>query len=107
MTNVYYLYILECSNGAYYTGYTVDIERRYMEHLQGNAKSKYTRSFPPVRLANCWTISSDLSDILKLEIKIKQLSKQQKKNLISDPSQLACLAAELALGEITIHPYQG
>ena len=33
----YFIYILECSNGSYYTGYTTDMERRYQEHLDGTA----------------------------------------------------------------------
>ena len=50
----YYVYILLCKNGSYYTGYTTDIKRRYKEHLKGTAKSKYTRSFKVKNLAQCW-----------------------------------------------------
>ena len=78
---VYFVYILECSNGNYYTGYTTDLERRYQEHLQGSAKCKYTRSFPPRRIAAHWRIDTDLSGILKIEAAIKRLSKIEKKRL--------------------------
>jgi len=82
----YFVYILECSNGAYYTGYTTDIERRYQEHLDGSFKCKYTRSFPPKRIAACWEIEGDLSTALKLEKRIKLLPRSDKDRLITDSS---------------------
>lgn len=95
LRNKYYLYILECSNGGYYTGYTNDINRRYQEHQQGSAKCKYTRSFPPRRIAALWEFDCTLSEILKLESAIKRLSKQKKHDLILAPENLfACCAHE-------------
>ncbi|OGO94088.1 MAG: hypothetical protein A3F41_04880 [Coxiella sp. RIFCSPHIGHO2_12_FULL_44_14] len=85
----YYLYLLECQNNAYYTGYTSNIERRYQEHVAGSLKCKYTRSFPPKRLAVCWKMELPLSEILKIECKIKRLSKQKKIELINHPHRLA------------------
>ena len=80
----YFIYILECSNGAYYTGYTTDIERRYQEHLNGSLKCKYTRSFPPKRIAACWEIEGDLSAALKIEKRIKLLSREDKHRLLTE-----------------------
>ncbi len=77
----YYVYILECSNGSFYTGYTTDLERRYKEHQQGTAKCKYTRSFPPKKITAYWELDS-LSEALKLEIHIKSLTKKQKFSFI-------------------------
>ena len=31
----YWVYILECKNGAFYTGYTNDVEKRYRDHCAG------------------------------------------------------------------------
>lgn len=84
----YYLYILECSNGAYYTGYTTDLKRRYAEHKAGSAKCKYTRSFPPKRLAASWELNVDVSTVLRLEAAVKQLSKSEKTALIEQPQIL-------------------
>jgi len=84
----HFLYILECSNHSYYTGYTSDIERRYQEHVAGTAKCKYTRSFPPVRLAACWKIQAPRRESLSLERKIKALSKSEKMALIAEPEKL-------------------
>ena len=78
-----WLYILECKNGSYYTGYTTDLERRWREHLSGSPKCKYTRSFPPKRIAASWQFEDDeLSTVLKLEHRIKKLSKKRKLELI-------------------------
>lgn len=83
----YFIYILECTNDAYYTGYTLDIKRRYQEHSNGSEKCKYTRSFPPRRLVACWTVT-DLSLAMQIERTIKLLSKKQKFNLIQSPTTL-------------------
>ena len=87
----YYLYILECINDAFYTGYTTDIGRRYQEHRKGTSKCKYTRSFPPRRLAACWKVSLNLSEVLRLEKTIKQQPKKAKLALILQPSSLSSL----------------
>lgn len=87
----HYLYIIECSNHSLYTGYTTDLERRYLEHVAGSAKCKYTRSFPPLRLAAYWRFTGPKRHCLSLERKMKALSKTQKTHLINDPSQLNTL----------------
>lgn len=84
----YFIYLLECSNGSYYTGYTTDMERRYQEHLNGSAKCKYTRSFPPRRIAAHWSLEVDLSRILKIEAAIKRLTKLDKSKLVKVPTRL-------------------
>jgi len=77
----YFVYIIECVNGSYYTGYTTDIERRYAEHVEGTNKCKYTRSFPPKRLAAYWE-ADNLNEALKLEREIKKLPKNEKRALV-------------------------
>lgn len=81
MIKEYFVYMIECQNGAYYVGYTTDIERRYKEHVAGSAKCKYTRSFPPVRLAATWPVGSNLSAALSYERKLKKLSAAEKRQL--------------------------
>jgi putative endonuclease len=44
-----YMYILLCSNGQYYTGSTNDIERRLVQHQEGEG-SNFTRKHLPVKL---------------------------------------------------------
>lgn len=80
----YYLYILQCQNGALYTGITTDLERRYQEHVTGSAKCKYTRSFPPEAIAASWELA-DKTLALKAEAKIKKMPREKKLVLIANP----------------------
>jgi len=83
----YWVYILHCNNDTYYTGYTTDMVRRYKEHSQGSVKCKYTRSFKPLAIAQCW--QAECKNIaLMLERFIKKLSRQQKEQLIACPDKL-------------------
>lgn len=44
-----YMYVLTCSDGSLYTGYTTDINRRLKAHNAGKG-AKYTRARLPVKL---------------------------------------------------------
>ena len=44
-----YMYVLECRDGSYYTGYTTDVRRRLAVHNSGKG-AKYTRARLPVKL---------------------------------------------------------
>lgn len=44
----YFVYILECSDGSYYTGSTDDIQKRLWQHMQGVEPASYTYSRRPV-----------------------------------------------------------
>ncbi|SRR5579883_567765 len=84
----YFIYMLLCDNGNYYTGYTAELARRYREHLDGSIKCKYTRSFQPVCIAQCWQVKNCKSTALKIEKYIKGLKKRDKELLISSPEKL-------------------
>jgi putative endonuclease len=88
MNDVLYVYMLLCENGAYYTGYTTHIERRYQQHVNGTAKCKFTQSFKPIKLAQRWEIHGDKSVALKIEKFIKGLSKTEKEHIIQFPEEL-------------------
>lgn len=77
----HHVYVLRCSNGSLYTGYTVDLQRRLKQHNLGLA-SKYTRSRRPVVLAYYETLKTR-SLALKREIEIKKLPRSKKIALIS------------------------
>lgn len=81
----FYVYILECAHNKLYTGYTTDLERRYQEHVDGSSKAKFTRAFPPKRLAASWQVESK-SAAMKLEYQIKKMSRGQKLTLIAEQS---------------------
>ncbi len=70
------LYILECESGAYYTGITTDLERRFNEHLAG-VGARYTRANPPTRVMAIKEFSSR-ADASRAEALVKRLPKQNK-----------------------------
>ena len=46
----YFVYILECSDGSYYTGVTNDLEARLLQHQNGEESLSYTYSRRPLIL---------------------------------------------------------
>ena len=44
-----YTYILQCSDGSYYTGSTIDLERRLAQHQKGEG-ANHTKKHLPVKL---------------------------------------------------------
>ena len=44
-----YMYILQCSNGAYYTGSTIDLDKRLAQHQAGEG-ANFTKKHLPVSL---------------------------------------------------------
>lgn len=98
----YFIYILECANDTFYTGYTTDIKCRYREHLNQSNKCKYTRSFPPKRLAACWRVAGTLSIVLKIERAIKSLTKDEKTCLVEFPDLLSSALLEKDRHKITV-----
>jgi putative endonuclease len=80
----YIIYILRTSSNTFYTGQTNDLDKRLNQHKNKTKKSaKYLRSFRSFELAYTEKVPT-LSKALKREIKIKNLSHDQKENLISE-----------------------
>ena len=75
-----FVYILECGDGTYYTGWTTDLENRLKTHNSGTG-AKYTRSRLPVRLIYSEEVA-DRSAALKREAAIKKLTRAKKEKLI-------------------------
>jgi len=75
-----YVYILECSDHTYYTGWTHNIDRRLKAHNSGRG-AKYTRGRGPVTL--CYFESLDSKEsALKREYRIKRMTRSEKQALI-------------------------
>jgi putative endonuclease len=72
------VYVLECSDGSYYTGMTNDLDKRIATHNAGKG-SRYTRGRLPVKLLKSYLVNSK-SEALKLEHRIKKLPKEKKLN---------------------------
>lgn len=78
----WWVYIVECADGSYYTGSTHDVGRRVLQHNQGTG-ARYTRAHGPVKLLYCESYP-DQSAACKREVAIKKLSRSQKKVLIEN-----------------------
>jgi putative endonuclease len=94
MTRSYFwIYMLECENGAYYTGYTTNLVRRFRQHVEGTANVRYTRSHRPLRIAQCWRLYEPIGCALQVERLIKARGRPAKDRLVRDPSRLNAIAA--------------
>ncbi len=82
----YFLYILLCQNGSYYTGITNNPNNRWKLHLSGKA-CRYTKAFPVKQMAALWEISESRSEAQSVESQVKKLSKMEKTALIQARKQ--------------------
>lgn len=78
---MYYVYIVQCKRGTYYTGYTTDLEKRLKEH-GGIRGAKYTRGKGPVELVWCKEYKYFRRAVSE-ERRIKSLRRYQKERLIN------------------------
>jgi putative endonuclease len=76
----HFVYIVECDDGTFYTGYTTDVERRVEEHNAGTG-ARYTRGRTPVEVIYTETYASK-SEAMSREYAIKQLRRPQKEKLV-------------------------
>ncbi|PKO47714.1 MAG: hypothetical protein CVU29_02410 [Betaproteobacteria bacterium HGW-Betaproteobacteria-22] len=76
MRDAWFLYLLECKNGAFYAGITNNLDARYAAHVSGKG-AKYTRANPPVKILASKAYP-DRSAASVAEAQLKQLPRQQK-----------------------------
>jgi len=106
MTQPYFwIYMLECENGAFYTGYTTNLVRRFRQHVEGTANVRYTRSNRPIRIAQCWRLYEPVGCALKVERLIKAGGRAKKNQLVRDPAQLKEVAAAKLGAEIKVFTF--
>ena len=81
----FFVYIVKCSDGTYYTGYTPCLAKRIRLHNSGRG-AKYTRDRRPVKLV--WHKSYRYFKNAFLEEKrIKMLERKQKIKLIKNKTR--------------------
>lgn len=78
----YYVYIVECSDGSFYTGYSLNIEKRLWQHNFGKRGAKSIKGKLPVKLVHSEEYNTK-SKALKREIEIKSWPRERKMKLIS------------------------
>lgn len=76
---MWFVYLLNCSDATLYCGITNDIDKRIKKHNNGTG-AKYTKARRPVSLLKYFECL-DKSEALKLEYKIKQMSRDEKLKL--------------------------
>ncbi len=87
----FWVYILKCRDGAYYTGHTEDVETRVAQHQSGTIKG-FTSARLPVTLVWCADFSSRYEAIAS-ERRIKGWTRAKKEALIAgDWERLSSLA---------------
>lgn len=72
----WFLYLLECKGGAYYTGIAKDVEARFQAHKDGKG-ARYTRANPPVRIVASKEYP-DRSEASMAEARLKKMSRGEK-----------------------------
>jgi predicted GIY-YIG superfamily endonuclease len=80
-----FCYIIECSDGTYYTGWTTDPERRMAQHNKGIG-ARYTKTRRPVKMVYLEEQPDKIS-ALKRELAIKKMKRGQKSKLIEGKVQ--------------------
>ena len=75
-----YTYILRCSDGTFYTGWTNHLDERVRAHNEGRG-AKYTRGRGPVELVYYECLETK-EEALRREYEIKQMSRMEKIRLI-------------------------
>ena len=75
----YYVYILLCSDGTFYTGYTKNVEERARLHACGKG-ARYTKMHKPKKVVYVETLDTR-AQAMKREKAIKKLSHQEKLKL--------------------------
>ncbi len=74
-------YILRCSDGTLYTGWTNDIEKRLAAHNRGEG-ARYTRGRTPVELVYLEAFETK-QEAMRREAAIKRLTREEKLALIA------------------------
>ena len=77
----FFCYIVECSDGTYYTGWTTDPLRRENQHNAGSG-ARYTRMRRPVKMVYLEE-QPDKVSALKRELAIKRLPRKNKQKLVN------------------------
>ena len=77
----FWVYLLHCADGSYYTGHTEDLEGRLWQHQHGMG-SDWTRRRRPVELVWCECAPSR-NEALTFERRVKGWTRAKKEALIA------------------------
>ena len=80
MSEPFWVYILRCADGSYYTGHTDDLDARVAKHQSGEVKG-YTETRLPVELVFAQECARR-EEALAAELRIKGWSRKKKEAMI-------------------------
>lgn len=80
--DIFYVYIVKCKNGTYYTGYTNNLENRIKLHNKGDG-AKYLKGKVPVKLVYAKEYKY-YKNALHGERNLKKLTRKEKEQLIKN-----------------------
>lgn len=98
------VYMLLLRNGNLYTGHTRDLRSRFLRHDRGSG-GRYTRSFPPVRIAQCWHTFGTRSAAMRVEAFVKSCTRKQKERLVAEPLLLPQLMRRRRGARMRLEPF--
>jgi len=78
---IWKLYVIQTKSGKLYTGITLDLEKRFNEHLNSKRGAKFFRTDRPKEIVYTENLP-DRSAALKREAQIKKMKRAQKLNLV-------------------------
>ena len=87
LSHDYYIYIVQCSDGFYYTGITNDVERRILEHNEGIDENCFTYKRRPVVLKH-YEHFLDVHQAIAREKQLKGWSRKKKEALFKEDYEL-------------------
>jgi putative endonuclease len=87
--STWYIYLLRCANGDLYTGISTDVARRLQQHVD-NRGARRLRGKGPLQLVFSHPVG-DRSQALRLECRVKRLSRLQKEALVRGERDLPSL----------------
>jgi putative endonuclease len=79
----YFVYIIRCNDGSYYTGVTNELERRFEEHQHGENVTCYTFKRRPLELVFCERFE-DINQAIAFEKQVKGWRREKKEALINN-----------------------
>jgi putative endonuclease len=76
----YYVYVILCQGGSFYTGYTKDLDARMKLHMNGKG-ARYTKMHKPKKLVYKEEFGSR-AEAMKREKRVKKMRHREKLELV-------------------------
>jgi putative endonuclease len=81
----YYVYVILCEGGSFYTGYTKSVDKRMRLHVNGKG-ARYTRMHKPKKLVYTEEFRTR-AEAMRREKKVKTMGHKEKRALIKSQTR--------------------